>query len=119
MKENLIKLLTEEFGHLPECIDMDRLTWDWYDYIEIRLNNWEEHEYRVIPASIIEDIFYDSIKELVEDSYLWSSDLPYWIKNNIDWDSIVSECKYDWYGHHFNGYDWSEIEGNWLYLFRN
>jgi len=117
--ENLLTLINKEFELEKEELQeieeqIETLNFDGYDYIDI---DWGE--YRVIADNQIEDLYYDSIKELVEECYLWNSDLPSFITNNIDWDWIVKECMYDWYWHHFNWYDGWEIEGEGFYLFRN
>jgi len=114
--KNLIKLIEDNFeidqAQLLELINLE-LNMDWYDYINI---DWGE--YRLIPENLIKDLFHDETVELIEDNYLWNTDLPSFITNNIDWDWIVEECMIDWYWHHFSWYDWSEIEGYGLYLFR-
>lgn len=125
MKTNyydLSELIKEEFWK-DTCIltNEESINWDWYDYIEIDVS-WEAkeyQEYRVIPKSIIEEVFEESVKELVQDAYLWNSDLPSWITDNIDWEWIASELMVDWYWQHFNWYNWWEIEWHWIYLFRN
>ena len=74
-------------------------------------------EYRFIHNSEIENVFADSIQEMVESCYDLSA-TPDFIISNLDWDGIVRDCMVDGYGHHFSSYDGSEHEVTNYYIFR-
>ncbi len=117
MKTELLELIKDNFLLQPEertelKESIEWLNFDWYDYIDI-----DGGEYRVIPESIIERLFEESVIEMCDDCFI--PDLPDVMKQYFDYDKFVQDCSYDWYGHHFSWYDGSEIEGNGLYLFRN
>lgn len=65
------------------------------------------NEYRFILEGSIDDIYYDSQKDLIEECFMPREGLPSWIE--IDWDTTIENVKNaDGYGHHFSGYDGSE-----------
>ena len=71
-------------------------------------------EYRIIEESVIDDIWEESLKELLEDCY----EIPPLLKNYIDYDKWVEDCKFDGLGHHFSTYDGSEESSGSYYYFR-
>lgn len=114
---NTIKLIEEEFKIEKEELEeiKEKLRWlnfDGYDYIEIG-----DGEYRIILEEKIEDIFKNSVIELVRDCYL-PKDLHNIIECNIDRDGIVEDFEIAWYWEHFSSYDGNEIYWYWIYLFR-
>lgn len=116
--ETIRKTLQEEFkgDKIEICTNSCDLDWDGYDYIEVKIDG-EPQEYRVIKEVSIERIFEEYIRDLADDCLI--PDLPDNMKQYFDYDKFTSDCEMDWYGHHLNGYDWGEIYGNWIYLFRN
>lgn len=74
-------------------------------------------EYRFIHDTEIEDIFAESIQDMINDCY-GIDDMPNLISNNLDWGGIVQDCMMDGYGHHFSDYDGSEQEITDYYIFR-
>jgi len=83
-------------------------------YIEI-----DGNEYRVINADAIWDIFVEEIKDITEECY--TGKLEWWIA--VDWEETAENClQADGYGHHFSGYDGSELECEFgeedYYIFR-
>ena len=124
---SLLELINDEFN-VEAKLDDEEITiedvedllltieWlkeDWYDHIDI----FDEWEYRVIKKSMIDRVFEESVISMVDDCYL--HDVSDFIKNYFDYDKFVRDCKMDWYWHHFNSYDWWEIEWHGFYLFRN
>lgn len=70
-------------------------------YIEL-----DGNEYRFILEGSIDDIYYDSQKDLIEECFM-PKDFPSWIE--IDWDETIENVKNsDGYGNHFSSYDGSE-----------
>jgi len=63
-------------------------------------------EYRFIKDSEIWDIYVEGIQEITEECF--TGKLDWWIA--IDWEETAKNCHVDGYGHHFSGYDGSEIE---------
>jgi len=78
-------------------------------YIEV-----QHCEFRVIAASVIDEIWTDSLIELIKDCYDLS-DVPDFVA--IDWDETAENCKIDGLGHHFSSYDGSEHESNKYHYF--
>ena len=74
-------------------------------------------EYRFIDDDSIEDIFAESVRDMIEDCYI-TKDMPNFLVNHLDWDGIVGDFMVDGYGHHFSGYDGSENEVTGYYIFR-
>lgn len=74
-------------------------------------------EYRFIADGVIEAIFEESVRELIEDCY-GLDDMPSIISCHLDWDGIVRDCMVDGYGLHFSSYDGSELEVTGYYIFR-
>lgn len=72
-------------------------------------------EVRIIAEDAIEEIYHDSIIELVEECYDLSS-IPDFVA--IDWDQTVENTKVDGYGHHFAAYDGEEHFCAGHYIFR-
>jgi len=62
--------------------------------------------YRFIDADDIDEIWTDSLIELLHDCY----EVPDNLANYIDYDKWADDCKVDGMGHHFSGYDGSEYE---------
>jgi len=79
------------------------------------------NEYRFILEGSIDDIYYDSQKDLIEECFMPREGLPTWIE--IDWDQTIENVKNaDGYGNHFSSYDGSEeyvvFEDYAYYIFR-
>ena len=76
-------------------------------------------EYRFIHDDSIEGIHREEIKQLVDECYLSSRDIPDIVKQYFDYDSFARHCSISYgYGHHFASYDAEEIEvGDW-HVFR-
>ena len=74
-------------------------------------------EYRFIHETEIEDIFAESVQEMIEGCY-GIGDLPGIISCHIDWDGIVQDCMVDGYGHHFSTYNGSVYNAGEYYIFR-
>lgn len=82
---------------------------------------YDGNEYRIITESAIWDIYVESIQSLVEDCYsdvLKLDDIPSFIALEIDWEQTAKNAYVDGYGHHFSGYDGSELEIGGYYVFR-
>jgi hypothetical protein len=71
-------------------------------------------EYRVIHDDVIEGIWEESLRDLLEECY----EIPDFLANYIDYDAWVSDCKVDGMGHHFAGYDGEEHGVADWYMFR-
>lgn len=74
-------------------------------------------EYRFIDDNSIEDIFAESVQNMIEECYI-TEDMPSLIVGHLNWDGIVRDCMMDGYGHHFSGYDGSENGVTGYYIFR-
>lgn len=72
-------------------------------------------EFRLIDHGDIEEIYQDSIEDLVKDCYLADKEIPSFIE--IDWKATAENCMVDGYGHHFSSYDFSEKLINNTYIF--
>lgn len=106
---------TLDFSDVKELILNIRekgLNLDGYDYLE-----FNGYEFRIIPCNKIEDIYHDSIVDMIKDCYdLSENKIPSFIE--IDWDKTVENCLVDGYGHHFSSYDGGEYETKNFYIFR-
>lgn len=80
---------------------------------------YDGNEYRIISESAIWDIYVEEIQSTVEDCYDLKLDkIPSFIEFSIDWEATAKNCYADGYGHHFSGYDGSELEIGDYYVFR-
>lgn len=100
---------------------------DAIEELESKLGNddfyfeYDGNEYRIISESAIWSIYVESIQSLVEDCYsdvLKLDDIPSFIALEIDWEQTAKNAYADGYGHHFSGYDGSELEIGGYYVFR-
>ncbi len=71
-------------------------------------------EYRFINEDVIDDIYYNEVKETIIDCY--NLNVPSFVE--IDWDKTIDNCMYDGYGHTFSSYDGSEDQIANYYIFR-
>ena len=79
----------------------------------------EGEEYRFIHKDSIDEIYKETIKDIVTDCYdLNLDEIPSFISFNIDWDKTAENCMVDGYGHTFSSYDSSEVEVGNYYIFR-
>lgn len=76
---------------------------------------FDENEYRIISDDSIERIYREEKEETIRGWYDLSN-IPDFIE--IDWDKTIDNYSQDGYGHHFSGYDGSEIECAGYYIFR-
>lgn len=72
-------------------------------------------EVRIISEDHIEDLWTDSLIDMIKDCYDLS-DVPSFVE--IDWEQTAANCKVDGMGHHFAGYDHEEHNTENLYIFR-
>jgi hypothetical protein len=73
-------------------------------------------EVRVICKDAIDEIWTDSLIDMIKDCYEGLSDLPSFV--SIDWVQTAENCKVDGLGHHFAGYDHEEHESGNFHIFR-
>ena len=107
-------LNADEKRELLDIIDENTLNLDGFDYLE-----FNELEIRVIPKDCIEQVYEDTIKDIVEDCYSLNLDsIPDFVAFEIDWAQTAENCMVDGYGHTFSGYDGSEYESTNFYYFR-
>lgn len=80
---------------------------------------YDGNEYRIISEGAIWDIYVEEIQSTVEDCYDLKLDkMPSFVEFSIDWEATAKNCFADGYGHHFSGYDGSELEISGYYVFR-
>lgn len=72
-------------------------------------------EVRLIHESEIDDIWKESLIEMIKDCYDLS-DVPSFVE--IDWEATAKNCMVDGKGHHFASYDHQEHYSNGFYIFR-
>lgn len=113
--KNIIKYLNDNFWELSaekieELTDLIESENDFY--FELEGGEW----FRFIHNSEIEDTFYNSCVDLLEECY-FNKDNEF-LQRYIDYDGYVRDCSYDWYGVHFSSYDWSEEYLDEYYIFR-
>jgi hypothetical protein len=118
-----IKLLKENLELYTDCkikraklVEIEDLMYEENDFF-IKLEN---KEFRFISGIIIESVYYDEQKDLIEDCFI-PRDLPTWIE--IDWEQTIENVlQSDGYGNHFSGYDGSEesftYKGEVWFIFR-
>jgi len=70
---------------------------------------------RVIDKDIIDDLWTESIIEMVQECYNLE-DVPRFIY--IDWEQTAENLKIDGLGHHFSSYDGEEWDASTHYVFR-
>ena len=84
-----------------------------YNYIE---PDFTKYTYVALDKCQIDDLWYDSIIDLVDDCYL--SGVPEQVKNYFDYDKFVEDFMVDGRVNHFNGYDGStELETEDYYIY--
>jgi len=92
---------------------------DIIEHLETLINDFDDDfsfdfegaEYRIISDSVIWDIYVEEIQSTVEDCYdLKLDNIPDFVAFEIDWNQTAKNCYVDGYGHHFSGYDGSELE---------
>lgn len=108
----------EQSAHYSEFFDA-------IEELESKLGNddfyfeYDGNEYRIISEYAIWDIYVEGIQSLVEDCYdLKLDNMPSFVEFSIDWEATARNCYADGYGHHFSGYDGSELEFCGYYVFR-
>lgn len=108
----------EQSAHYSELFDA-------IEELESKLGNddfyfeYDGNEYRIIADSAIWDIYVEEIQSTVEDCYdLRLDNMPSFVEFSIDWEATAKNCYSDGYGHHFSGYDGSELEIGGYYVFR-
>jgi hypothetical protein len=82
---------------------------------------FDGNEYRIIKESEIWGIYFDEIKNTVEDCYsnvINLDKIPSFIAVSIDWEQTAKNAYVDGYGHTFSSYDGSEEEAAGYYIFR-
>ncbi len=72
-------------------------------------------EVRLIHERAIDEIWTDSLIELIKDCYDLSN-VPTFV--SIDWGQTAENCKVDGMGHHFASYDGEEYESGVWHIFR-
>ena len=72
-------------------------------------------EWRILEEDAIDDIWTDSLIEMVKDCYDLS-EVPSFV--TIDWEQTAANCKVDGAGHHFSTYDGNEYTAANYFLFR-
>jgi len=112
-KREVFNLFRSELNLTFEADNAQDLS-DWIEndsdfYIEI-----DGEEYRLIHEGDIDEIWEESLEELLRDCY----EVPKELENYIDYEKWVDDCKYDGKGHHFGTYDGSEYEAGGWYIFR-
>lgn len=113
--ENIIKYFSDNFAPLSqEQINQLRENLDNEKDFYLELETGEE--FRLIDEKFIDDIFEDSVIQLVEDCY-FTKDNEF-LQRYFDYDKFVQDCKMDGFWTHFNSYDWSEEFFDWYYIFR-
>lgn len=112
-KEEFDKTFTlSQIKELDEMIE-DNLCSTSYNYIEL---DFTKYTYVALDKCQIDDIWYDSIIDLVDDCYL--NGVPEQVKNYFNYDKFFEDCKEDGRPHHFNGYDGNtELETEDYYIY--
>ncbi|BAV81023.1 hypothetical protein [Vibrio phage RYC] len=73
-------------------------------------------EFRIIDEDAIDQIWTDSLIDLIKDCHEGLHDLPDFVE--IDWEKTAENCKVDGKGHHFSSYDGEEHSAQGFYIFR-
>ena len=73
-------------------------------------------EVRVICKDAIDEIWTESLIDMVKDCYEGMREIPDFVA--IDWDKTAENLKADGLGHHFAGYDHEEHESGNFHIFR-
>ena len=104
-KEEFDKTFTlSQIKELDEMIE-DNLCSTSYNYIE---PDFTKYTYVALDKCQIDDLWYDSIIDLVEDCY----------KNYFNYDKFFEDVQQDGRANHFNGYDGStELETEDYYIY--
>ena len=112
-KEEFDKSFTlSQIKELDEMIE-GNLDWKSYNYIE---PDFTKYTYVALRQDEIDDIWTDSLIDLVADCYI--RELPEHLKQYFDYDKFVEDCKEDGRAHNFNGYDGStELETEDYYIY--
>lgn len=95
--ETLAKLakLAEDLNQSCDTEDADSVA----EALDAAMNNYG-------PTLISEDHFVDAMKQDMEDFGYISSDVPWFITNNIDWDGVADDLKSDYTSVTFDGEDY-------------
>ena len=112
-KEEFDKSFTlSQIKELDEMIE-DNLCSTSYNYIE---PDFTKYTYVALDKCQIDDIWYDSIIDLVYDCYL--NGVPEQIKNYFNYDKFFEDVQQEGRANHFNGYDRStELETEDYYIY--
>ena len=86
------------------------------DYRDFTIELESSGEFRLIQEDAIDDVFYNSVCDLVDDCYLSNKDDI--VKRYFDYQQFVRDCEMDWFWSHFSWYDWSEEYFDGYYIFR-
>ena len=110
-KEEFDKSFTlSQIKELDESINIDP---KWYNYIE---PDFTKYTYVAFDKFWIDDIWTDSLIDLVDDCYI--SELPEHLKKYFDYDKFVEDGKENGRAHNFNGYDGTtELETEDYYIY--
>ena len=137
-EDNLDSDIVQALEILETCLsatdsDFNDLEYfEFFDLLQEILTNYKEKtpdfyidslpcgECRLIHKSEIDDIWTESLIEMVKDCYDLSvlDDLPSFVAVSIDWESTAENAKVDGKGHHFSGYDGEHHEASTYDIFR-
>jgi len=89
--------------------ELDDITSDyWFDF--------QGMDFRIIHEDDIWDIYVEAIKDITEDCYLVTNEIPSFLA--IDWEETAKNCYVDGYAHTFATYDGEELNSGDYYIFR-
>ena len=84
-----------------------------YNYIE---PDFTKYTYVALDKQKIDDIWHDSVIDLVDDCYL--KGIPEQVKNYFNYDKFFKDAQYNGRANHFNGYDGrTELETEEYYIY--
>ena len=112
-KEEFDKSFTlSQIKELDEMIE-GNLDWKSNNYIK---PDFTKYTYVALRQDEIDDIWTDSLIDLVADCYI--RELPEHLKQCFDYDKFVEDCKENGRAHNFNGYDGTtELETEDYYIY--
>lgn len=110
-----LEAVNSDFNDLEFYEFVDLLVNTDFDQDDFYIENLPCGEVRLIDKNSIDEIWTESLIELVKDCYDLS-DVPNFVA--IDWNQTAENCKADGLGHHFASYDHEEHESGNFYIFR-
>lgn len=112
-KEEFDKTFTlSQIKELDEMIE-GNLDSTSYNYIE---PDFTKYTYVALDKYQIDDLWYDSIVDLVDDCYL--NGTPEQVKKYFNYNKFFEDAQYDGRANHFNGYDGdTELETEDYYIY--